>query len=156
MEDNLSYEEICKLKERIQESKDNSIAKRNAYLAKLKDLTIDEIVEKFFFKNMRQDYADFCALYAENKLCHKLEPNTLNCFGCLCPNYNLDIVLDEETGLYKIGACRINSKLGYYKRTKTMGEYPKAFIVLTCIDCTVPHYKASAKKYITDALNNLS
>ena len=152
----LNFKELWDLKTAIAGSIDNHIVKRKALLSKFKDLDIEKITEKFSFKTMCSDAPEFCPMTAKNKLCHDLTDETLNCYGCICPDYDLEIGFDEKQKLYKIGFCRINSKFGMYKLTQTQGQIPKKYLILSCINCKTPHNNVFIKKQIINDLKKLS
>lgn len=115
-------------------------------LEQLKYLDIDQIAEMFTYKVMRSECPDLCRLYKENKLCHDMKLDELNCYGCYCPNYKQEEIIDEETGLPKRGICVINSKFGFYKNKET-------YLILNCTNCIVPHRKKYIKKFIQKDLD---
>ena len=47
--------------------------KHKAVMDKLTHLSDDEVIAYFRFDNMVKNEPDFCALYTENKKCHKCE-----------------------------------------------------------------------------------
>ena len=117
------------------------IEKIKQRLKELSGLEPEKIAEKFVYKVMQKECPDFCRLYKENRTCHNLPPEELNCFGCYCPNYKLEEICDEESGLPKKGVCAVNSKFGFYKRKEN-------HLVLTCINCTVPHRSTYIKELL--------
>ena len=107
-------------------------------IKKLKDKTINEIIEYINFENMVKEEPNFCPLYKENKKCHDYED--LNCYLCACPNFRFDdngIKQQEGKTLYSY--CSIDSKDGaQYK-----GE---DYIHQNCSSCLVPHKTRYIKK----------
>ena len=144
------FKELWEVKNRIISHKDFITYKLNKRLQKLKSFEIDEIVENFSFKTMKRTYKDFCIFYEKDRTCHDMKPKDLNCYGCFCPNYKVEISFDKKQGLYKIGTCSVKSKFGYYKQTKTRGDIKKDFLVLSCANCTVPHRRVFIKKLIAN------
>ena len=152
MEDNITYQELCRLKKKTLTIRDDIIKKRNMRLFSIKDLNLDEIIEKFSFRHMQAENTDSCCMFANNKVCHSMNIDELNCFGCYCPNYDLEIAYDKSVELYKLGKCNINSKFGIYKQTGTKSDLPKEYLVPNCSNCTIPHNKTFLKKIIEQDL----
>jgi len=141
----ITFYDLWKIKTRIAASRDTAAHKRNLKLLELKDLSIDEIIEKFTFKVMCEENKEFCALLVRKKPCHEMNAEDLNCYSCMCQNYKLEIGFDKEQNLYKIGFCQANSKFGFYKATHTKEENPKNYLILNCINCNIPHNKVFIK-----------
>jgi len=100
-----------------------------------------EIAAYFEFDNMKVKQDKFCPLYSQNKKCHNVE--YLNCFNCACPYFE---IIDEPIEIDDrklVSWCTIDSK------------YAKLFVDdndnvhCDCTDCTVPHTKKSAVKYVS-------
>lgn len=151
----ITYNELWNIKNRLAARKELIQHKLKQRLAEFKKLNIDEIVEKFTFKSMQRDCIDFCAMFNKDKPCHELCSVEFNCYGCYCPNYQPEISFDDKIELYKVGKCKINSKFGFYKETTTKCEAKKPYLILNCVNCTVPHNRAFVKKLILKDLNKL-
>ena len=80
-------------------------------MAKLIQLSDDEVIAYFHFENMVEKEPDFCPLYKEHKKCHDMKD--LNCYLCACPSFRFD-----DEGFQKVEAktlystCSIDSKDG--------------------------------------------
>ena len=144
MEKAISLKELWIIKKRITSYIDTFYYKRAIRLQQIE--AADNIIEKFSFKTMQKECPEFCTLIKEDKPCHDLGNEELNCYGCFCPNYQVEISIDKEKNLYQIGQCKINSKFGHYKQDKS-----NRYLILTCINCKVPHYD----KYIQQNISKL-
>ncbi len=138
------FEDLCNLKERFVLSKENILFKRNKVLERLQYLTIEQLVERFSFKSMQQEFKDFCPMLEKGQVCHNMSLDSLNCYGCACPKFNVEIDIDTQTGLYKLGMCQVNSRDGYYKKIYIKDEKTKPFLILIldCSNCNIPHDKS--------------
>lgn len=112
----------------------------------LECLSIDEIIEKFSYKIMKKECPDFCVLYQKGTQCHDFFIEDFNCYGCYCPNYKCEIIIDKASNLYKIGLCSAKSKFGFYKHTQLKEN--TQYLILSCINCTVPHRKRYVEKLL--------
>ena len=139
MENNLTLKELWLVKRRIKAFADAFYYKRNLRLEKINP---DEITEKFSFQSLQNEYPEFCELLKQNKPCHELNNEDFNCYFCFCHNYETELSLDKEQNLYKFGQCKIKSKFASYKINN------KGYLILTCINCKVPHYTKYVKKSI--------
>lgn len=100
-------------------------------MEKLKDKSIDEVIEYFKFENMVKNEPDFCPLYQDNKKCHDYED--LNCYLCACPNFRFkDEGFEKVDGKTLYSTCGINSKDG----SQYIGD---DYIHQNCSGCIVPH-----------------
>lgn len=107
-------------------------------MEKLKDKSVDEVIEYFRFDNMVKNEPDFCPLYEENKKCHDYEK--LNCYLCACPNFRFnDDGFEVQEGRTLFSYCNINSKDG----DQFLGE---DYIHQNCSGCLVPHREKYIKK----------
>jgi len=96
------------------------------------------IVDYFEYENMRENEADFCPLYGENKKCHDIK--YLNCYLCACPNFRFsDDGLKISDGANIYSECAILSKDGVQRNYN--GQ-----IHQDCSDCAVPHEKEYISK----------
>ena len=109
---NLTFKDLWEIKSRI-------TAQRDLFLTRVKQGI---------------NVSDFCPLYTQNKTCHDIALSKINCQGCYCPNYMIEVALDNHSGLYKIGICSINSKFGIYKQKEN-------YLILNCSQCKIPHYE---------------
>lgn len=91
---------------------------------------VKDIIDSWDFENMKKQNPEWCICYEEDKKCHKIE--RLNCFFCYCPEY--DRTFPE-------GKCKIDSPDGKYIETAN-GR------ILDCSDCTFPHKRENAVKFI--------
>jgi len=107
-------------------------------MAKLTELSDEEVIRYFRFENMVENEPDFCPLYADNKKCHDMK--ALNCYLCACPNFRFNdkgFKKIEEKTLYS--TCNIDSKDG--------SQYiSEDAIHQNCAGCGVPHQEAYIKK----------
>ena len=145
---NLTFRELWEVKSRVLAMRDGISHKRNLRLFELKDLDIDTITEKFSFKVMQAEHKEFCPMLARDTACHDMQVEELSCYGCICPNYDLEIGFDEERNLYKLGFCKVNSEHGFYKLTQTKDEHLKDYLIWNCINCNIPHNKTFIQKEI--------
>jgi len=112
--------------------------KHKAIMAKLTQLSNDEVIAYFRFENMVKKEPDFCLLYKEEKKCHDMEG--LNCYLCACPNFRFDdegFKTVEEKTLYS--TCSIDAKDGAQFISDNA-------IHQDCTACLVPHNEAYIKK----------
>lgn len=151
----INYKELWDIKNRLVARKELVQYKLRQKLVELNELDIDDIVKKFSFKSMQKDCIDFCAMFNKEKPCHEQCIDEFYCYGCYCPNYQPEISFDDKTELYKVGKCLINSKFGFYKETTTKCEAKKPYLILNCVNCTVPHNRAFVKKLILKDLDKL-
>jgi len=103
------------------------------------NLSHEEIIDYFYFENMKTQEPDFCPLYAENKKCHNME--SLNYYLCSCPNFRFNdtgITTIQEKTQYSY--CNIDSKDG------RQGIYADK-IHQDCSHCQVPHTKEYVEKH---------
>lgn len=110
--------------------------KHKAILEGLDGKSKDEIVDYFYYDNMRQKHRDFCPLYAQNSKCHDIK--NLNCYMCGCPYFRFN---DN-------GIKTKENRVVYSLCTKGFGELfeSKDAIHQDCSKCTLPH----SKKFISD------
>lgn len=103
---NLTFKDLWEIKSRI-------TAHRDLFVASLK-------------------HGITCPLREQNKTCHDIPLSKINCTGCYCPNYMIEISKDEDSGFYKIGICAVGSKFGVYKIKEN-------YLILSCAKCIIPH-----------------
>ena len=94
---------------------------------------INLIIKEFNFNNRKQKNPNECPCYSQNKPCHKIPEEKLNCFFCYCPNYDLT---KEE------GGCKINNPKGKWFFSDKL---PKSKI-WDCSDCDIPHEEEFVKQ----------
>lgn len=145
--------DLLEVKKRITNHKQVIKSKKEQRLRELGNFDVYTIAEKFSYKIMQKEYKDFCKLYEKNETCHNLDVKNFNCYACYCPYYEEEITINEESGLYKIGTCKVKSKFGYYKNSQTRDERKKEYLILSCSNCTVPHRDIFIKKYIKSKLS---
>ncbi|MFA4953359.1 MAG: cysteine-rich small domain-containing protein [Candidatus Pacearchaeota archaeon] len=121
---------------------------------KLIELRIRNLVGEFDFDRRKKEFPNECPCYTENrkfsvsfktgnfedkenKRCHDIPENELNCFLCYCPEYNLNL----EFGGCKIGNPQEKGKWFYHE------ALPRGKI-WDCSDCGYPHDKKVAEKYL--------
>lgn len=90
----------------------------------------EEVIDTYDFENQKKINPNGCELYPTNKKCHEIEK--LNCFFCLCPNYDRGV---------KEGACKIDNPKGKYIDASE-GK------ILDCSNCDFPHSKENAVKLL--------
>lgn len=95
---------------------------------------INKIISEFKFNNKRLKNSGECPCYKENKPCHNIKRDELNCFLCYCPEYNNS----EE------GGCEINSMKGKWCYNNKL---PKGKI-WDCSDCDHPHKEEIVRKHL--------
>lgn len=154
MKDDLTYQALCKIAQKFSEIRNKTLKQHTSRLLSMKDLDVNEIIKNFSFKTMQEECANSCYMLKKNKVCHNMETTELNCFGCYCPNYQIEVLYDNDLQKYKVGKCKINSKFGVYKLSKTRTKPSKEYLVLNCTNCTIPHNKVFLRKIIKNALNN--
>ncbi|MDP6641383.1 MAG: cysteine-rich small domain-containing protein [Nitrososphaerales archaeon] len=93
-----------------------------------------ENINDFSFENMRKKFPDKCPCYIENKPCHDMDPEELNCLLCYCPEY------DQSK---KEGGCKIDSKEGkwFFSDKLPSGK------IWDCSSCNYPHKRENVEKY---------
>ena len=115
--------------------------KHQQILAKLKDKSMEEVIDYFDYENMRIYEKEFCPLYSQNKKCHDMK--MLNCYLCGCPHF-----LFDDEGIERVGnailysKCTIECKDGKKFVTKEK-------IHQDCSNCTLPHRKGYIKKHFS-------
>ncbi|MCK7484393.1 MAG: hypothetical protein MZU97_01685 [Bacillus subtilis] len=144
---NISLSELWHLKTRIKSIRELIDYKQSLLISKFGDICEDDIIQKFKFSQMVKDYPEYCVMLENGEICHNLDKDELNCLGCNCPNYKLEISYDAEKELYKIGICSINSKFGSYKISSIKSDLRKKYLILNCKNCSVPHRARFIKKY---------
>lgn len=92
------------------------------------------ILKEFSFETRRDKSPEECPLYSQNKHCHALEEGDLNCFFCLCPEY------DSES---EIGGCKLGNPEG-----KGRWFYRAKGRIWDCSDCAYPHKEENVRKYL--------
>lgn len=148
-------DDIKAIKAKIKLHQDKLITNRNLKLKTLKNLEINEIIKHFTFDIMKTEHQEFCSMLAKNKPCHDLSPDTLNCFGCMCPNYKLESSFNREKQLYQIGLCNEKSVTGFYKLTNIKTSPEKKYLIWNCSNCKIPHNLDFIKILIENELKKL-
>ena len=98
---------------------------------------ISIILKEFSFRVRKNRNKGECPCYLENKPCHGISNKELNCFFCLCPEYDSDSL---------IGGCKANNPEGKGKWFEHKDlEHKK---VWDCSECCYPHKKENIKKYL--------
>jgi len=95
---------------------------------------VEIILSEFSFKTRQKRNKEECSCYSQNKPCHELTPGRLNCFFCLCPEYD---------NSKKEGGC----KIGNPEEKGKVFNYPGG-TVWDCSNCTYPHRKNNIRKYL--------
>lgn len=110
--------------------------KHKAIIEHIKDKSKDEIIEYFYYDNMRQKHPNFCQLYAQNSKCHDMK--NLNCYMCGCPYFRF-----KDDGIEIKG-----NRVVYSYCTQNLGDefISDNAIHHDCSECTLPH----SKKFISD------
>ncbi len=90
----------------------------------------NDLIGEYDFEKRKKTHPEECICYQQNVKCHNLE--NLNCFFCLCPNYDMSI---------KEGGCKINSPNGKYIPTMK-GK------IFDCSACNFPHEKEDARNIL--------
>jgi len=101
---------------------------------------INLIIKEFNFNNRKQKNPKECPCYLQNKPCHNISPENLNCFFCYCPNYDLT---KEE------GGCKINNVNGkwFFNEKLPQGK------IWDCSDCEIPHTEEFVRKHLMKLFN---
>lgn len=144
----LNIKTLWQLNRKLNNRKDSFLHRRNKILLTLISLPINNIVEYFNYNEMKEKHSEYCPLYLKNQICHEVNLKYLNCFGCMCPYYKLEISIDPETELYKLGQCLIKSNFGFYKQTTTKDNNKAPYLILNCLNCSIPHQHTFVRKYI--------
>jgi hypothetical protein len=139
---------LWQVRRKLYARKEAQLYQQKKILLDIIDIPVNDIVEYFNYLQMKDKHTEFCPLYSKNQTCHKMDLQDLNCFGCMCPNYLLEIGFDQQTGLYKLGYCKLKTKHGFYKRTTIKDEDKAPFLILNCLNCFVPHQTPFVLKYI--------
>ena len=103
---------------------------------KLIEARIRNLVGEFDFNKRKEKFPNECPCYLENKPCHDIPEENLNCFLCYCPEYNLDL---------KSGGCKLGNPQGKGKWFHH-DSLPEGRI-WDCSDCNYPHNREVAEKY---------
>lgn len=111
--------------------------KKNKILQKLSHMSDIEKVEYFKFENMVKNEPEFCLLYSEPKKCHDIE--YLNCLCCDCPYFEFD-----DDRLPTKSSCTINSLDSSIFEWEGVNH-------LDCSNCTIPHSKEFALKFLKES-----
>ena len=112
--------------------------KHRKIVEKLENLSDNEVVEYFRFKNMVVAEPDFCPLYAKNRKCHDIE--NLNCYLCACPHFRFD-----DDGLKKVDGKTLKSVCSIDAKESRTIEHDE-IIHLDCSLCLLPHRESFIKK----------
>lgn len=98
---------------------------------------IEGILEEFSFESRRKTHPDKCPCYSENKPCHDIPRENLNCFLCFCPMYKFR---DGES------KCLAGNPQGkgkwFYHPSHKNGR------IWDCSDCTFPNEKDNVRSYL--------
>ena len=110
----------------------------NDLIKKVIEKRIEIILEEFSFKTRKNRNTEECPCYSQNKPCHNLPESELNCFFCLCPEYDSN---NEQ------GGCRADNPEGkgkwFYHPELKKGK------IWDCSDCTYPHKEENIRKYLS-------
>ena len=107
-------------------------------LEQLNNLSNEEIIEYFDYKNISLVKPDFCPLFKNNQKCHNLE--NLNCYLCACPYFRFkDEGFRKKRNKIVYSYCVVNSKFGKEHISQNS-------IHQDCSNCFIPHIK----KFIKD------
>ena len=98
---------------------------------------IKALLGEFDFEIRKEKFPNECPCYKENKSCHDISGEKLNCFLCYCPEYNID----SGIGGCKLGNPNWKGKWFYHE------ALPEGKI-WDCCGCNYPHDKKIAEKYL--------
>jgi Zn-finger protein len=114
--------------------------KRAKVLKKLlaEGMSEKQIVDCFQYSSISKKEPDFCILFGCGEVCHSLPREKLNCFGCYCPYFEMEVWNDGERDI--IGRCAICSEYMTIFTTP-MGEH-----LLDCTNCWFPHSEEEVLK----------
>ena len=141
---------------------------------RLIEARIRNLLNEFDFDKRKIKSPNECPCYLQNKPCHNIPEEDLNCFLCYCPEYNTENFLfsvsqPQESrilGAQKIfhrfsaspetqGLRDINSEEGRCNLGNPQGKgkwfYHEALPhgrIWDCCDCSYPHDKEVAEKYL--------
>ena len=93
------------------------------------------IVFRFCNKRLKSPGSFIC--YKEDKPCHNLSEDELNCFFCYCHEYKTDV---------EKGGCKIDSPDGKW----LFREELPAGKIWDCSDCVVPHQEDVVRKHLRE------
>ena len=96
---------------------------------------INLIIKEFNFKNRKAKHPTECPCYLQNKPCHNLPEEELNCFLCYCPEYDLT---KQE------GGCKINNPKGKWLFNEKLLKSK----IWDCSNCDYPHRPEIVKMYL--------
>ena len=103
---------------------------------KLIEARIGKLINEFDFVERKEKFPNECPCYFENKPCHEIPKENLNCFLCYCPEYKIDV---------EIGGCGLGNPKGkgkwFYHEALPQGK------IWDCCDCSYPHDKKIAEEY---------
>ena len=99
------------------------------------ELRIKTLLDSFDFENRRKTNPNECPCYIKDKPCHDIPRERLNCFLCYCPEYGRS---------KKEGGCNLRNPQEKGKWLKKVDGSK----IWDCSDCTFPHDKAVAEKYL--------
>ena len=104
---------------------------------RLIEARIRNLLNEFDFDKRKIKFPTECPCYMQNKPCHNISEGYLNCFLCYCPEYNLNL---------EFGGCNLGNPQG-----KGKWFYHEALPhekIWDCCDCSYPHDKEVAEKYL--------
>jgi hypothetical protein len=77
----------------------------------------------FTYNKLKLSHPNYCPLFKNNKICHNIDKDEMDCYHCYCPYYDNEYVEND-----RIGRC---------KRRRNNGKYNNN--IWDCSDCTVMH-----------------
>ena len=96
---------------------------------------IEKIIQQFVYSKRKLKNPKDCPCYLQNKPCHNISENKLNCFLCFCPEYDSSI---------PEGGCKMRSEKGQWFFNESL---PKGKI-WDCSNCDNPHNEETVRKHL--------
>ena len=128
---------------------------------KLIEARIKNLLNEFDFAERKEKFQNKCPCYLENKPCHEIPEDKLNCFLCYCPEYNTEnkkfsvSQTPRTQGVrdtrIEIGGCNLGNPQGkgkwFHHEALPEGR------IWDCSDCSYPHDKKVAEEYFKKIFN---
>ncbi len=110
--------------------------------------TRQQILNYFRFSNMKHHHKDFCRMFQKDQVCHPIEEDSLYCYACNCPFYNLNQSPYIQEDCIYIGSCDKESKKAQFIPYKAISNEGNHILILDCSNCHIPHTLHTTKKQL--------
>lgn len=105
-------------------------------------LSEEQIADFFLHENLSRSEKKICPLFIDGKKCHILSSDRLNCLGCYCPYFLIEV--NEHDGITECGRCTVNSAAAQWAAT---AKNPNVKL-LDCSMCVIPHQHSRAMEVL--------